>query len=133
MTKLIWALIAVAVAFVGYRLFLSWEKAKGVEEPKAVTAPASVSPESLTGLPSQLEPAYRAAKEKGATTFRAWFNANEAKLSDPRKAWIELELCVAMTRENPAEAKIIFARVKARVPPSSPVWPRMKELEKIFE
>jgi hypothetical protein len=133
MTKLIWVLIFAAVAFIGYRLYLTWEKAKGGEDPKTVTAPASVSPESLAGLPSQLDSTYRAAKERGVTTFRAWFNANESKLSDPRKAWIELELCLAMTRDNPAEAKKIYARVKSRVPPSSPVWPKVKELEKTFE
>lgn len=133
MTKLIWALIVVVVAFLGYRLYVSWEKAKGGGDEAKPQAPASLSPDSLPGLPPQLEPAYRAAKEKGVTAFRTWFNANEAKLSDPRKAWIELELCVATTRENPAEAKKLFARVKSRVPPSSPVWPRIKELEKTYE
>lgn len=133
MTKLIWALIVAVVVFIGYRLYVSWEKAKGGGDDGKPHAPASVTPDSLTGLPPQLEPAYRAAKERGATAFRTWFNANESKLGDPRKAWIELELCRAMTRENPAEAKNIFTRVKSRVPPASPVWPKVKELEKTFE
>lgn len=133
MTKLIWALIFLAVAFVGYRLYVHWEKIKAGEEAKPAAAVASVSPESLAGLPGPLEPGYRAAKEKGPAAFRAWFNANEKQIADPRRAWLELELCVAMTRENPAEAKKIYARVKSRLPPSSPVWPRMKELEKAYE
>jgi hypothetical protein len=133
MTKLIWALIVAVVVFVGYRLYVSWEQAKAGDAAKPAPAAASISPESLAGLPTPLELGYRAAKDKGLATFRAWFNANESKLGDPRKAWIELELCVALTRENPAEARKIFARVKSRTPPSSPVWPRVKELEKTYE
>lgn len=134
MTKLIWVLIIAVVAFVGYQLYLQWvavqaERAGKKEDPVAVM----VSGDSLPGLPAHLEAGYRAAREKSPAAFRTWFNANERQLADPRKAWIELDLCVAIRRDNPAESKEIFARVKNRVPPASPVWPRMKELEKAFE
>jgi len=33
-----------------------------------------------------------------------------ARIDDPRRAWIELDLLCAITRENPIEAKRIFAR-----------------------
>jgi len=54
-------------------------------------------------------------------------------VEDPRKAWIELDFCVAVAREDPAEARRVFAAVKERIGPASPVWPRMKELEKTYE
>jgi len=134
MTKAIGVLIILAVGYVGYLLFLQWDKARlehdGLQKESAA---ALVQGDSLPGLPWPLEQGYRTAKERGATAFQAWFKANQQALTDPRKAWIELELCVAMSRQNPAEAKKIFAGVKDRVPPASPVWPRMKELEKTFQ
>ena len=133
MTKAIWILIALVVAYGAFLLIKQWNQAQmdhGQQRSSAQTT--NVNGEALSGLPYQLEPGYRAAKEGGPKAFQTWFVANERMLADPRKAWIQLELCVAMSRENPAEAKKIFAAVKSRVPPSSPVWSRVKELEKTF-
>ena len=134
MTKAIWILIVLVAAYVAYLLFQQWDKARLEHEgKKKIEAAAVITGESLPGMRQELETALRAAKDKGPAAFRTWFTANEKSLTDPRKAWIELELCVAMSRENPSEAKKIFAAVKSRVPPSSPVWPKMKEMEKTFE
>ena len=134
MTKSIGVLIVLVVVFFGYRFYLYWDKIRDEHDrQKRVEAAANVSPESLPGMPYQLDPSLRAAREKGPVAFRTWFNTYERQLADPRRAWIELDLCVALARENPAEAKRIFAGVKGRVPPASPVWPKMKELEKTFE
>jgi len=133
MTKAIWVLIILVAAYVGYLLFQQWDKARLEHDGRAKEeAAAVVTGESLAGLPSQLDASYRAAKSSGAATFRTWFHTNEKLIADPRKAWIELELCVAMTRDNPAEAKKIYTAVKSRVPPSSPVYGKVKELEKTF-
>ena len=133
MTKLIWALIIAAVAFVGYRVYLHWAKIQE-ERGGKVEAPVVVATgDSLPGMPAQLDAGCRAARDRSPAAFRAWFLANEKQLSDPRKAWIELDLCVAIRRDSPAEAREIFARVKKRVAPSSPVWPRVKDLEKAFQ
>ena len=132
--KAIWVLIILVVGYGGYMLFQQWDQARLEHDgKKKAEAAAVVTGESLQGMPYQYEPALRSAKDKGPVAFRAWFAANEKILADPRKAWIELELCVAMSRENPAEAKKIFTSVKSRVPPSSPAWSKMKELEKTFE
>jgi hypothetical protein len=134
MTKLIAVLIILAVGYVGYLVFQQWDKARTEHDnQRQAQAAVNVVPESLPGMPSQLDQSLRTAKEKGPAAFRAWFNTYERQLADPRRAWIELDLCVALARENPAEAKRIFAGVKGRVPPASPVWPKMKELEKTFE
>jgi hypothetical protein len=134
MTKLIAVLIVVAVGYLGYLVFQQWDKARMEHDnARQQAAVAAVTPEALPGMPSQLDQSLRTAKEKGPAAFRAWFHTYERQLADPRRAWIELDLCVALARENPAEAKRIFAGVKSRVPPASPVWPRVKELEKAYE
>jgi hypothetical protein len=134
MTKLIAALFILAVAYIGFLVYQQWDKAREEHDnARHQTAAAVVTPEALPGMPYQLEPSLRAAREKGPVAFQAWFKSQERQIVDPRRAWIELELCVALARENPAEARRIFAGVKERVPPASPVWPKMKELEKTFE
>jgi arginase family enzyme len=133
MTKAIWILIILVAGYIGYLMFKQWDKAR-LEHAgqKPEQAAALASGDSLAGMPYQLDASYRTAKANGPAAFRAWFTANEKLLTDPRKAWIELELCVVMTRDNPAEAKKIYAAVKGRVPPSSPVYGKVKELEKTF-
>ena len=44
-----------------------------------------------------------------------------------------MDYVLMVSRDNPVEAKRVFAEVKKRVPPESPVYPRLKDLEKIYE
>ncbi len=134
MTKLIAVLIVVVVLFSGWKFFLYWEKVKSEEEAEKKQAAASVvQPELLAGLPPQYESGLRAAQQEGTAAFRKWLKTYGKLLEDPRKAWVQLDFCVAVTREDPSEARRVFAEVKARVPPSSPVWPRVKQLEKSYQ
>jgi len=134
MTKLIAALIIVAVLYGGWELFLYWEKVKNEEETKQKQdAAAMVIGDQLPGLPYKLEASLQAARKHGAAGLRNWLKTYGQSVEDPRKAWIELDICVAVAREDPAEARRVFAAVKERLGPSSPVWPRMKQLEKTYE
>ena len=134
MTKVIWAFIIIVVVFIGYKFYEHWVEVEAQHDSRKQEAPVvSVTGESLPGLPYPLEATLRTAKEQGPGAFRAWFKANESLIADPRKAWIELDLCVAIRRDDPAAARKIFARVKDRLTPASPVWPRMKELEQAFQ
>lgn len=134
MTRLIAILIVVVVVFAGWKFFLYWEKVKNEEAAQEKqAAAAAVTPESLPGLPQPYEDGLRTAQQDGSAAFRKWLKTYEKLIEDPRKAWIQLDFCVAIVREDPSEARRVFAEVKARVPPSSPVWPRMKELEKSFQ
>ncbi len=134
MTKLIAALIIVAVLYGGWELFLYWEKVKNEEETKQKQeAAAAVMGDSLPGLPYQLEASLQAARKQGAAGLRNWLKTYNQSVEDPRKAWIELDYCVAVAREDPAEARRVFASVKERIGPSSPVWTRIKQLEKTYE
>jgi len=92
-----------------------------------------VNGDTLPGLPYKLEASLQAARKQGAPGLRNWLKTYAQSVEDPRKAWIELDYCVAVAREDPAEAKRVFAAVKDRLPPSSPVWPRMKQLERTYE
>src|SRR5262249_15893192 len=130
MTKLIAALIIVVVLYAGWHLFLYWEQVKNEEEnTKKQEAAARVVGDQLPGLPDNVDRSLRAAQQasqqQGAAALRNWLKAFDKQVLDPRKAWIELDYCVLVAREDPAEARRVFAAVKQRIPPSSPVWPRI--------
>jgi hypothetical protein len=135
MTKLITILIIAAALWGGWQLFLYWDKVKTEDEAAAKKKAQTeiTSGEQLSGMPSRLENSYQAAKNQGATAMKNWLKINGRAVQDPRKAWIELDYCVAVAREDPAEAKRIFASVKERTLQSSPVWPRIKQLEKTYQ
>ena len=134
MTKLIAAFIIIVALFGGYHLFLYWERVKNEEETqKKQAVAAAVQGENLPGLPPGLEPSLKAAQQSSPAAFRKWLKTYDKALQDPRKAWIELDYCVAIAREDPSEARRAFAEVKKRTPPSSPVWPRVKALEKTYK
>ena len=84
-------------------------------------------------MPQQLQASLQAAQKQGASALRGWLKSYAKIVQDPRKAWIELDYCVLIAREDPAEAKRIFAGVKERTPATSPVFPRIKQLEKTYE
>ena len=134
MTKLIAVVILLAVLYGGWELFFYWEKVKNEQEVQQKQAAAAiVAGEQLEGMPSQMEPMLKAAESQGAAGLRNWLKAYGPSIHDPRKAWIELDYCLLISRENPSEAKRLFAEVKSRTPESSPVWPRIKKLEKAYE
>jgi hypothetical protein len=134
MTKLIAALVIVAVLYGGWNLFLYWDKVKNEEETARKQAVATaVDPRQLPGIPEHLEPTLDAALKHGSVGLRNWLKAYDRVIKDPRKAWIELDYCVLVAREDPAEARRVFASVKDRTPASSPVWPRIKQLEKTYQ
>ena len=133
MTKLISALIVIVVIYCGWHLFLYWEKVKNEEETQKKEAAAVLNPIYLSGLPSQLEQSYQQVLKLDNAAMRAWLKTYGGSLQDPRKAWIELDFCVAITREDPAEARRIFKSVKDRTPANSPIQPRLKQLQKSYE
>lgn len=135
MTKaLIAVLIIAVVAFGGWKLFEYWDKVEHEKEAKQQEAAASqVDPNQLPGLPAQLQQSLDAAEQRGASTLGAWLKMYGRSVQDPRKAWIELDYVVMITRDNPQEARRLFAEVKQRTPPASPVWPRIHELEKSYQ
>ncbi len=134
MTKLITILIILVALFAGWKLFEFWEKTKNEEEATQKQKAASVVTEGqLSGVPFQLEDSLAKARQRGAEGLRDWLKAYGAQVQDPRKAWIQLDYCVLISRQDLSEARRVFAQVKQRTPDSSPVWPRIKQLEKTYE
>lgn len=133
MTKIIAAVIIVAVLYGGWEFFLYWERVKNEEETEKKQAAATLQPQSLPGMPYQLEPMLDAAQKQGLTGLRNWLKVYGPKIEDPRKAWIQLDYVELVAREDTAEAKRVFADVKSRTPKTSPILPRIKKLEKTFD
>ena len=134
MTKAIAALIIVLVLWGGWELFFYWERVKNEDETKQKQeAAAMVIGDQLPGVPYQLESSLQTARKQGPAAVRNWLKNNNQSIEDPRKAWIELDYCVAVARENVGEARRVFAEVKDRTATNSPVWSRIKQLEKTYQ
>ena len=129
-------LIVIGVILGVYKLWEYWDD---VEQQKDLAAKKTqqeaLRGDSLPGLPYELEEDLRKAKEGGSKTLKAFIERIEKspKVSDPRLAWIELDYVVMVSLEDPVEAKRAFRKVKGRVDPDSPVYRRVKELEKNYE
>lgn len=135
MTKgIITVAIILIVALGAWQLFDYWQKLQDEKQStQQQQAAANVNPASLPGMGWQLQPSLDAAQKQGATGLGNWLKTYGNSVQDPRKAWIQLDYVLLLTRENPQEAKRIFNEVKDRTPPSSPVWPRVHEMEKSYQ
>jgi hypothetical protein len=121
------------LGFGGFKLWEYWDSTE--QNKVAVDPAANVQPQSLQGLPQGLEQPLADAKAKGPDAFLEFIgNIKKSPLvKDPRLAWIELDYVVMVAGKDPAEAKKVFRKVKERTPADSPVYPRIKSLEKTFE
>jgi len=134
MTKLIAAVIILGALYGGWELFFYWEKVKNEQEThKKQDAAALVVGDDLPGVPQPLETSLKIVEAQGAAGLRNWLKLYGKAIQDPRKAWIELDYCLLISREDPSEAKRLFAEIKNRTPESSPIWPRIKKLQKAYE
>ena len=133
-TKLIAALIIALVLFGCYEIVQYYTTFENEKAAKLAAAAAKVVVgEQLPGMPYELQQSLTTAQQAGPKAFANWLATYGRSVQDPRLAWIQLDYCLAISRENPAEAKKIFAAVKDRTPSSSPVYPRIQELAKSYE
>ena len=124
--------IAAALAFGGWKMYLQWTDVK--EKPAEVVVQAApVEAASLPGMPAKMEAAYTEAKAKGPTGLKTFLTRYGKAIKDPRLASIELDYVVLVTTKDIAEARRVFAKVKERTTSDSPVYSRVKELEKSYE
>ncbi len=133
-TKLIWVVIIVLVLFGAYELvsYYGQVKEEGETHAKELAAKKVVG-EQLPGMPYELQTSLTAAQQAGPKVFGNWLATYGRSIQDPRLAWIQLDYVIAISRDNPADAKKIFAAVKDRTPSSSPVYPRLQDLAKSYE
>ena|SRR5947209_1597975 len=135
MKPIIAILIIIGALFLGWKLLDYWDQTTQEREAKRQAASVQVEPRSLEGVPYQLEGPLEEAYKKGAPGLRDWLEKarRSPQIKDPRLAWIELDYVLKISASNPVEAKRIFNGVKERIPPGSPVYSRIKALEKNYE
>jgi hypothetical protein len=136
MTKLIGVFIVMVFLFVGWKIYLYYDDIQNEADlkKKQQDAELNIPPESLQGVPYQLQSSLDKAYKRGGVGLGEWLKAYGTQAQDPRKAWIELDYCVALSQSNPAEAKRIFNDVKQRTPTNSiVVYRRVKQLEKTYQ
>ena len=108
-------------------------KYQAVQKQETIASqPAPVSNE-LPGMPYQLQGSLDAAQAQGPAALKRWIDANRRYLKDPKLGDIELDLAVALMRQNLTQAREIYRNVKARTPANSPLQARLKRLSKSLE
>lgn len=108
------------------------ERGSGVTtEPAAAAQPAAAG--GLPALPPHLEDTLAAAKRQGAEAVKIWLKANKGAVQDPRLADVELDYAVLVAGKNFGEAQEVIAAVKARITEESPVYEKLKKLEKAYQ
>jgi hypothetical protein len=130
---LIAIVILLLVFWAGQKLLLTYQRIdkQTPANQQGQNAPALSS--NLPGLPESLEASLEAARRQGADGLRNWLTNYRLHARDPRLAAIELDYVVLLSHQDPAEARRVFKAVQARTPPTSPVYERVKGLEKTFQ
>jgi len=130
----IFALVMVCLG--AWKIWEYWQRQdqERAEKPSTVN-PFGVVPHQLPGLNPKLEAPLQQAQREGAAGLKRWLDTYKRSglAKDPRLAWIELDYVLLISTENPIEAKNLFAQIKKRTPADSPVYPRIKALEKTYE
>ena len=133
MKELITILFIVAALYVAKNIFSFWQTfGSRRSDQEAASAPANSSA-ALPGLPPAYEASLQAAKQQGAAGLGKWLRQYIRVVADPRLADVQLDYVVLVNQTDPVEARRVFAAVKQRTVPSSPVYSRVKLLSKTYE
>jgi len=136
MKFLIGVVIILLVFFSARQLLHHWQdvrvRSDSAGSQAAPATPAPAVAESLAGLPQHLEASLAAAKRQGPDALKTWLRQNRRQVQDPRLADIELDYVLAVAGKNFGEAREVFAAVRQRTPADSPVYPRIRMLEKTY-
>jgi hypothetical protein len=132
MKALITIAILVGAWFLLNGIYSEYKAKEAADKKKQEQAEVIATSDGLTGMNPQWEPSLQQAQAQGAATLKAWLERYGPHVQDPKLAAIQLDYVGLLSRQNPAEAKRIFRLVKSRVPPNSPVYPRVKKLEATY-
>jgi len=134
MKFLITALVVLGLSIGAWQVYQFWGKYRGSDTASETAAPPpQINGDSLPGMPQSLEQTYQASRQRGITGLRDFLKEYGNSVSDPRLASIQLDYVLLVAPGNPAEARRVFALVKNRTQPDSPVYPRVQQLEKTYE
>jgi hypothetical protein len=128
-------IIVVGLSLGAWQVYQFWGNYSDKPAPTTAPtpAPAEVNGDQLPGLPSTLNGPLQTAEEHGVTALRDFLAGHGSEIKDPRRAWIELDYVVLAGASDAGEARRVFQKVQARLTPSSPVYNRMKQLEKTYD
>jgi hypothetical protein len=128
-------IIVVGLSLGAYQIHEYWGNFK--DKPPATSAqpqaPPEVSGDQLPGLPRPLEGPLQTAEQNGAASMKEFLAAHAKEIKDPRLAWIQLDYVILAGASDPGEARLVFRKVHGRLTSGSPVYSRMKQLEKTYE
>jgi hypothetical protein len=135
MRVLIGILIILMLCVGGWKVWEHWQKVSEQQEGSPLETKVEIRPETLQGLPYQLEQNLMEAQRRGPETMKQFLNTwrNSPGVKDPRLAWIELDYVTMIATTDPLEAKRIFLSVKERTPTNSVIYPRIRSLAKSYE
>ena len=125
-------LLVATVGFGVYRISLIYRSIPTDEKARENATPMVVD-ESLPSLSPPLEASLANATQAGPQAIRQWLIQNGAWVPEPRLSAIQLDYAQMLVRSNPAEARRVYAAVKARTPANSPLTLRLKQLSRTFE
>jgi hypothetical protein len=132
MKALITLVLIFGIWFVGNKIYSEYDNKRKAEAKAKQQSESGLASDGLEGMNPAWEPSLQQARDQGAGALKIWLDRFRPHLRDPKLASIELDYVVLVTRQNPAEARRVFQGVKRRVPPGSPVYERVKKLEKTY-
>lgn len=139
------SIVLLAAAIYGaYRFSQYWKEFKAKQEmtnhdreEAAVQATNQAAPAKLPGMnptyEASLETSLATAKHSGPAALKKWLDQYRQYVQDPRLGDLELDYCLMIDRTDLPEAKRVFAEVKKRTPPNSPLAERVKRLARSYE
>ncbi len=133
MKFLVGLIIVVGLLLGAWQLHQYWGTFKEKEPETVAPAPPDISGDQLPGMSPSLQPVLEEARRRGAAGLHDFLTMYGNTISDPRRSSIELDYVVLLAQSSPGEARREFAKIKSRVPPGSPVYRRVKQLEKTYE
>jgi hypothetical protein len=134
MKAVIWIAVIICVFLGIYKLWEYWDTMDKQRALELQRASQVFNGDRLPGMASyQLEGALAEAKTAGPAGVKNFIQKYRKSIQDPRLGWIELEYALSIATQDAVEAKKIYLSVKERIPPDSPLYKKIKEMEKAFE
>jgi len=133
MKFLVGVIIIVGLSMGGWQLYQYWGNFKEKDTTAIAPAEPEISGDQLPGMPPKLQPVLDVARKRGAAGLHDFLTMYGNTINDPRRASIELDYVVLLAQSSPGQARQEFAKVKSRVPSNSPMYNRVKQLEKTYE
>lgn len=135
MKAVITILIILGFLWVYKQIFDKYERVKKESDVEQTSPerPVTQSSSALPGMPESLESSLDAAQKQGADGLAQFLRQYRHAIRDPRLAAIELDYVVLVSLKDPNEARRVFRSVQERTPPASPVYQRVKRLEKTYQ